>query len=308
MVRIVMVIGWLLGALLLTFIPSAYTLSGFIRRWTRFFKGPIVSRGKVVVVTGASSGIGRQIALEYGRRGAKLVLVARREHLLREVAELCKERGAEDAKIVPADLSREEDCKKMINFTVTTFGRLDILVNNAGTTISRFFEDAESPSEFRYVMNVDFWGNIHPTLHALKHLQRTKGQIVVTSSVAAYIPYPYLTFYTAAKGAIVNFYDTLRVESLLRKEVGITLAFPGFVKTELTEKEPPGHIPRWWPMISAETAAIAIVEAASERKRYVIVPGWYITSLFYRIFAPEVLTWLPQLLILKRWKTFLQKV
>ncbi|MCO5554138.1 hypothetical protein L7F22_007664 [Adiantum nelumboides] len=231
--------GWLFSALLLMLMPCAVTFSRLFRRGTRFLRGPLGARGKVVLITGASSGIGRHMALEYARRGAKLVLAARREHLLREVAEECTSSGALDVSIVLTDVSKEEDCRRMVNSAISTFGSLDILVNNAGTTHSSLFEEYTESREFRYVMSVDFWGNVYPTLHALEHLKQSKGHIVVTSSVAAYVPYPYLTIYTAAKGAIVNFYDTLRAETLLKNEIGITLALPGFVDTEMTRKEPP---------------------------------------------------------------------
>ncbi|KAI5077425.1 hypothetical protein GOP47_0007249 [Adiantum capillus-veneris] len=232
-------IGWMLSALVVMLMPCAYTLSRLLRWATRILQGPLVARGRVVLITGASSGIGRHMAFEYARRGAKLVLAARREHLLREVADLCTSFGAQGVSIVPTDVSKEEDCRRMVNSAISTFGGLDVLVNNAGTTHSSLFEEYTESSEFRYVMDVDFWGNVYPTLHALEHLKRSRGHIVVTASVAAYVPYPYLTMYTAAKGAIVNFYDTLRVESLLKNDIGITLALPGFVDTEMTQKEPP---------------------------------------------------------------------
>lgn len=237
------------------------------------------------------------MALEYAKRGAKLVLVARRENRLREVADECMDCGAKDAAVCRADISLPEDCKRIVDFALDTFGRLDILVNNAGAARSGLFEDYQDTNELKNTMAVDFWGNILPTYHALEHLRRTYGQIVVTDSVGAYVPYPRQAMYNAAKAAVLQFYETLRIEPL-GERVTITIAMPGFAQSEMTLGAPPGHIPKWWPMMPTQAAARRIVDAAVKRARYVIVPFWYWSWLPYRFLAPQLLEWPPRMFLL----------
>lgn len=145
-------------------------------------------------------------------------------------------------------------------------------------------------------MEVDFWGNVWPSIHALPHLRRSNGQIVVTASVGGYLTYPRQTFYNAAKAAVIQYYDTLRVE--VGQDIAITVVMPGFVVSEMTAGAPSGHIPRWWPMFGTVKAAKAIVSAAMARSRYLIVPRWYSAWLFFRIFAPEISDWSQRVLLL----------
>ncbi|CAM6014500.1 unnamed protein product [Sphagnum balticum] len=288
-----------IAVVLFLWLPAAIVVSR-VYKWVRSllpWKRRRIVKDNVVVITGASSGIGECLALEYADRGAKVVLAARRENRLREVAEKCMQRGARDAAFLKTDVSKLEDCEKLINFAVDTFGRIDILVNNAGSAAVAAFEEYPSIPEFQKILDVDFWGNIWPTKFALEHLRRTRGQIVVTCSVAAFVPYPKQSFYNAAKAALLNFYDTLRIEPI-GERVSITIALPGFVVSELTTKGPPGHIPKWWPMMETDEAARTIVQAAVEEKHYIIVPYWYIFNLFYRTFAPELLDWPPRVFLL----------
>jgi NADP-dependent 3-hydroxy acid dehydrogenase YdfG len=198
---------------------------------------PRVVKDKVVIITGASSGIGQCIALEYSKRGAKVVLAARRKEKLEEVQKLCLENGATDAAVCPTDVSSPDACENLVNFTLSTFGRVDVLVNNAGSADISAFEDYPDTKKFRKTVEVDFWGNILTTKFALEHLKQTRGQVVVTCSVGAFVPYPKQTFYNASKAALLSFYDTLRVEPI-GESVAITVALPGFIKSELTTTGP----------------------------------------------------------------------
>ncbi|KAJ7535463.1 hypothetical protein O6H91_12G035200 [Diphasiastrum complanatum] len=237
------------------------------------------------------------IALEYATRGAIVVLVARREHLLREVAAKCMANGARDAAICPADVSKQDECKRIVDFTISNFGKLDILVNNAGTAKSGLFAEQKNTDDVKAIMDLDFWGNTLTTKYALNQLRRVRGQVVVISSVAAFVPYPKQAIYNAAKSAIVQFYDTIRAEPV-GQDITITVVLPGFVESELTKGGPKDHIPSWWPMLSTPSAARAIVEAAVAGKRYHIVPFWYATWLPYKVFAPELLEWPPRMFLL----------
>ncbi|GLJ20756.1 hypothetical protein SUGI_0378250 [Cryptomeria japonica] len=283
---------------LLLMLPSAISFCKFLNLVNLILFGiPINVKGKVVLVTGASSGIGQCIAKEYAKRGAKLVLVARREHRLQEVAEECKVYGAEDALVCPADLTNPDDCKKIVDFTIASFGRLNILVNNAGIAGGSFFEEYKSSSQYKKILDTDFWGHVYTTHCAYEHLRRTKGQIIVTDSMTAFLPYPYLAVYSASKSALLNFFETLRIESI-GKPITITIAFPGFIHSELAALESPGKVPWWFPLMRTEDAAKAIVEAALRKKRQVITPSWYSAFLWWKLTIPEILEWIPRVFIL----------
>lgn len=284
-----------LSATLLLMLPSAISFSKLFRMF--FMTRPEPVRGKVVLITGASSGIGQHMAWEYAKRGANLVVVARRRNRLEEVAKECKAYGAQYAVVCPADLTKPQDCKRIVEFTISTFGRLDVLVNNAGTAGGSLFEEYENAAEYKRIVDIDFWGHVNTTHFALEHLQRRRGQIVVTSSMIAFLPFPFTTVYSAAKGALLNFFETLRIE-LISKSVTVTIASPGFIQSELTSREWPGKLPWWFPMARTEDAAREIVEAATRKERDVITPRWYSSLLWFRILCPEILEWVPRVFIL----------
>ncbi|EFJ04409.1 hypothetical protein SELMODRAFT_138761 [Selaginella moellendorffii] len=264
-------------------------------------------RGKVVVVTGATSGIGEKLSYEYASHGAKLILVGNQEGLLRDVAGKCQRIGAMDVRIVTADLGHEEECKRFVEETVHQFGRLDHLVNNAGIMHSYLFEEAVDVSSFQSIMDVTFWGSVYPTYYALPHLKRSGGKVVVNSSVSAWLPMPRLAIYNAAEAALLNLFDTLRVE--VGNSVGITIATPGWVESEITRGKfisaegehvtmpdlrdvTVGPVP----VTYAEECAKAIFSGTVRGARYVRVPSWYGVTLLYRIFAPELIEWTYRLL------------
>lgn len=292
------IIGWGVFVALLLFLPFAVIISNaynFIRSgpWTKYR----IVKDKVVIITGASSGIGQCIALEYAKKGAKLVLAARRKEKLEEVKQACLDNGARDASICPTDVSSPEACENLVNFTVDTFGRVDVLVNNAGSADISAFEDYPDTKRFRKDVEVDFWGNILTTRYALEHLRRTRGQIIVTCSVGAFVPYPKQAFYNASKAALLNFYDTLRVEPI-GESIAITVALPGFIKSELTTEGPKGHIPRWWPMMETADCAKMIVDAAMANRGWAVIPYWYSFNVLFRVFAPEMLEIPPRMFLL----------
>ncbi|KAG0566443.1 hypothetical protein KC19_7G064300 [Ceratodon purpureus] len=292
------IMGWGTFVVCLLFFPFAV----MINLGLSFFRSIVPSKyrivkDKVIIVTGASSGIGQCIAMEYAKKGAKLVLAARRKEKLEEVRQACLDNGARDASICPTDVSNPEACENLIKFTVDTYGRLDVLVNNAGSADICAFEEYEDTKKFRKTVEVDFWGNILTTRYALEHLRRTRGQIVVTCSIAAVVPYPKQSFYNASKAALLNFYDTLRVEPI-GQSVAITIALPGFIVSELTSNGPKGHIPRWWPMMKTEDCAKKIVDAALANNRWALVPFWYSFNVLFRVFAPELLEVPPRMFLL----------
>ncbi|OAY81938.1 11-beta-hydroxysteroid dehydrogenase-like 5 [Ananas comosus] len=260
---------------------------------------------KVVVITGASSAIGEQIAYEYARRKANLVLVARREHRLFGIRENCRVLGAKQVLIIAADVVKEEDCKRFISDTISYFGQLNHLVNTASLGHTFYFEEASDTSIFPHMMDINFWGNVYPTYVALPYLRQSRGRILVNASVESWLPMPRMSLYAAAKAAVTNFYESLRFE--VKDDVGITIATHGWVGSELSsgrimleegaemqwkeEREVPltgGHI---------EEFAKMMVAGACRGDAYVKNPSWYDIFLLYRVFAPDVLGWTFRLLL-----------
>ncbi len=168
-------------------------------------------KDKVVIITGASKGIGAELARQLAAKGAKLVLAARGEQELEAVAAECRKRGAEVI-AVRADVAIERDCQAVVAGAVTAFGRLDALVNNAGATMWARFEDVQDMSILERIMQVNYMGAVYCTHHALPFLRESKGLIVGISSLAGRTGVPTRTGYSAAKHAMTGFFDSLRIE------------------------------------------------------------------------------------------------
>lgn len=254
---------------------------------------------KVVLITGASSGIGEQIAYQYAKKRAMLALVARREGSLHDVAAKARDLGSPDVLVVPGDVARPEDCQAFVQATVEHFGRLDHLANNAGLENACWFEEMPDVADFKQVLAVNFWGTVHPTHYALPHLKKSGGKIFVNSSAAGVLAMPRMSFYNASKAAVLNFFETLRME--LHDEIGITIATPGWIESEMTKGK---HLSRegtvevdqdtrdaqvaLFPVVRAERCAEAIVDAVCRGRRHITVPLWYRALFLWRMFAPEV--------------------
>ncbi|KAI9079668.1 hypothetical protein K1719_038289 [Acacia pycnantha] len=255
--------------------------------------------GKVVLITGASSGIGEELAYEYARRGARLALVARREDILRSVLVKALQLGSPDAIIIPADVSNIQDSQRFVDQTISHFGQLDHLVNNAGIIQARMFEEfSEKLSDLAPIMDVNFWGSVYATHFALPHLRKSRGKIVVISSVAAWLQTPRLSFYNASKAAIVSFFETLRAE--LGADIGITIATPGMIKSKMTADEilSQTHVKRV-PAESAERCAKAIIKSTCRGDMYLTEPSWTRTNVWFKWFFSGAVEWCFHLLLVK---------
>ncbi|CAA3024105.1 11-beta-hydroxysteroid dehydrogenase-like 5 [Olea europaea subsp. europaea] len=261
---------------------------------------------KVVVITGASSGIGEQIAYEYAKRQVNLVLIARREHRLRGISENARRLGSRHVLIMAADVVKEDDCRRFINETIKYFGHVDHLVNTASLGHTFYFEDATDTSVFPILMDINFWGNVYPTYVALPYLRQTSGRIIVNASVENWLPLPRMSLYSAAKSALVNFYETLRFE--VKDEVGITIATHGWIGTEMTRGKfmvEEGAEMQWKEEREVhvsggpvEEFAKLIVSGACRGDPYVKYPSWYDVFFLYRVFAPKVLYWTLRFLLI----------
>ncbi|KAK9066391.1 hypothetical protein SSX86_013713 [Deinandra increscens subsp. villosa] len=263
---------------------------------------PEVVSGKVVLITGASSGIGEHLAYEYASRGACLALSARREDRLREVADRCRHIGSPDVIVIRADVSNAHDCKRMVDQTVHHFNRLDHLVNNAGISQMCLLEEANDITNLRPVMDINFWGSVYTTKFAAPHLRNCGGKIIVLSSAASWIPLPRMSLYNASKAALAQFYETMRVE--FGSEVKITIVTPGFIESELTQGKFLSHEGKMVvdydardmqvnlsPVGKVEGTARAIVKQALRGERYVTEPAWMKMSYVWKVLWPEAVEW-----------------
>jgi NAD(P)-dependent dehydrogenase (short-subunit alcohol dehydrogenase family) len=185
---------------------------------------------RVVVVTGASAGIGAELARQFAAAGARLALAARDESRLEAVAAECRAAGAETL-VVRTDVGEEQSCKAMVDAVVAHFGRLDILVNNAGIGASGLFEETTDLSVFERVMRINFHGTVWCTAYALPHLLRSRGQVVGISSLTGLTGVPKRTAYGATKHAMAGFFDALRIEMAGR--IAVTVIYPSFVLSDL---------------------------------------------------------------------------
>ncbi|XVF54723.1 hypothetical protein PTKIN_Ptkin05aG0204000 [Pterospermum kingtungense] len=291
-------------------LPPYYLFKSFLFILNSIFSENLA--GKVVIITGASSGIGEHLAYEYGRRGARLALTARREKSLQEVADRARDLGSPDVITIRADVSKVDDCRRLVEETVNHFGRLDHLVNNAGMNLICMFEDAPPDmSNFRAVMDTNFWGSVYTTRFAVPHLRNSKGKIVVMSSAASWMNDPRLSVYNASKAALVAFFGTLRIE--LWNDVKITIVTPGFIESEITKgkhysKEGKMEVEQDMrdvqvslvPVGSASGCAEAIVNSACRGDRYLTQPSWFSVTYLWKVFFPEVIEWSYRLFYLSR--------
>ena len=185
---------------------------------------------KVAVVTGASSGIGRAIARELAERGAIVVLASRNESALSALmSELIRNGGT--AMAFPTDVSDEEQCKSLIEGTVSAFGKIDILVNNAGISMRANFLDA-GVDVLKKIMNTNFWGTVYCTKFALPYILKQKGSIVGISSICGITPLPGRTGYVASKHAMNGFLESLRLENCT-DGLHVMLVHPGFTSSNI---------------------------------------------------------------------------
>lgn len=230
-------------------------------------------KNKVVVITGASSGIGRALAKEFALLGAKLSLGARR---IEKLNELRDELPETEMLICKTDVSSEDDCRLLMEETIRKYGQIDVLINNAGISMRALFEEAEL-DVIRQLMDVNFYGTVYCTKYALPHLLKTKGSLVGIISIAGYVGLPGRTGYSASKFAIRGFLDTIRIENL-KKGLHVLVAAPGFTASEVRkvaltgDGSQQGETPRdESKMMTAEECAQHIVRAIQKRRRSLIL-------------------------------------
>lgn len=230
---------------------------------------------KVVIITGASSGIGRALALEYAQRGYALALAARNIDALRAMLPL-PGTAAGDVLCSETDVSIESDCKRLVQATIEKFGHIDVLINNAGISMRALFRDVNL-DVIRRLMDVNFWGTVYCTYHALPWLLESKGTVAGVISVAGHIGLPGRTGYSASKYAVRGFLDALRTENL-KTGLHVLVVAPGFTATNIRSAAltangtTQGSTPRdEGRMMTAEEVAQRIAKAVEKRKNSLIL-------------------------------------
>ena len=250
--------------------------------------------GKSIVLTGASSGIGRALALALAKQRARLALAARDTKMLDAVAGECRALGAE-ALVVPTDVSDPASAAALVKTSASAFGGIDALVNNAGISMMARFDEVSDLSLFESLMRVNYLGCVYLTHHALPHLKASRGQIVAVASLAGLTGVPTRTGYAASKHAVIGFYDSLRIE-LAGTGVGITVIAPDFVVSEIHRRSigPDGRPVGTSPMqeariMTAEECAALTVRAMERRQRLAILSARGRWGRFARLIAPGLI-------------------
>ena len=190
--------------------------------------------GKTIVITGASDGIGAELARQLSPDGPNLVLAARRLDALEQVGSQCRARGAR-VTCITADVSSDADCQRLIGSTLTAYGGLDVLVNNAGISMHARFDEIQDFSTFERLWRVNCLGTVLCTRYAYPHLVASRGLVVGVSSLAGKTGVPARTTYCASKFAQTGFLEALRVEAA-EKGVAVLIAYPGVVATEIRRR------------------------------------------------------------------------
>ncbi len=230
-------------------------------------------KGKVIIITGASSGIGKALAIRALGEGALLAVGARN---VTSMQEYTKMHDPSVYLVVRTDVSQDTDCRELIEKTLEKFGRIDVLINNAGISMRALFADVEL-SVLEKLMDVNFWGAVRCTKYALPHLLLTNGSVVGVSSIAGYRGLPARTGYSASKFALQGFLEALRTENL-KTGLHVLTACPGFTSSNIRKTalagdgSMQGESPRAEDqMMSAEEVAGQIFRAIEKRKRTLIL-------------------------------------
>ena len=233
---------------------------------------------KNIIITGASEGIGRALALALAPQHPHLVLAARTESRLKEIAVECEQRGATTC-VVPTDVTDRQACQRLIQQAVERFGELDVLVNNAGMSMWTKLEDVSDLSIFDHLMKVNYLSSVYCTKFALPYLKQSKGRLVALASVAGLTGVPTRTGYSASKHAMIGFFESLRIE-LAATGVTVTIVAPDYVQSEIhrrslgTHGQPVGEDPvNQETFLTAEACATMIVKAMEKRQR-LLMTSW----------------------------------
>ncbi len=233
-------------------------------------------RENVVVLTGASQGIGREVALQLADQGAWLALAARNREKLEAVAAECERRGGR-AQVIPTDVTDPAQCQALVAQTLAAYGRIDTLINDAGISALGRFDELQDLAVIERIIRVNYLGSVYCTFYALPYLKQTRGRLVAIISLSGKWGLPRVSGYAASKHAMAGFFDSLRVE-LAGSGVTVTTIYPGFVATGTRELKSM--------VMPVETCARLIVQAAGQRRRELVMTALGRLGLWVRLIAP----------------------
>lgn len=253
-----------------------------------------VFQENVIIITGASFGIGKQLALQLADHRAWLSITARNAEKLEEVSKQCSQRGGRVI-AMPTDIADQSQCQNLIERTVAEYGRIDTLINNAGIGLVSRFDELQDLCLFEKVIQINFFGSVYCTYYALPYLKKNQGRLVGVSSLRGKFPSATADGYGASKHAMAGFFDSLRIE-LTNSGISVTMIYPGWVSTgissralradgnitgEISEHEK-GAMP-------VDTCARIIIHAVAKRKREVVMTFQGKFGLWLRLLAPRVI-------------------
>jgi short-subunit dehydrogenase len=249
--------------------------------------------GKVVLITGASSGIGKACAFEFAKRGAKVVLGARNTNELSAIVDLISKDGGV-AVGCHLDVTNQESCKSFVEYALSTYGNIDVLINNAGISMRAIFEDLDL-NVIRKLMDVNFWGTVYCTKYALPALLQSKGSVIGVSSIAGFMGLPGRTGYSSSKFAMNGFLETLRVETL-KQGLHVMVVAPGFTASNVRlnalnqDGQKQGETPREESkMMTSEEVAHRIANGIERKKRTLVMTLVGKVTVFLSKIAPALL-------------------
>ncbi|CAG8509392.1 26574_t:CDS:2 [Gigaspora margarita] len=214
--------------------PFLYLFDLYARHQRHKLAQPWSANDKVILITGASSGIGRSLAHVFSKQGSNLILCARREDYLINVANECRDHGATRVITVKCDVTNENDVSNLIKTVEDSFDKLDCVILNAGVTMGERFENIDYQI-IKDIMDVNYFGSTNVAYKALNLLKKTKGsRIVVVDSLAGVIPLPLRSGYCGSKFALRGFFETLQIE-VWEHEIFVIMTYPGIVATNINE-------------------------------------------------------------------------
>jgi len=232
-------------------------------------------KDKVVIITGATSGIGEACAGIFGKEGAKIVITGRNQVKLDNTLVKLQKEGITCFGIL-ADAGVEADNRKIADESIEKYGRIDVLINNAGISMRALFEDLDM-EVFRKVMDTNFWGTVYATKYCLPEILKNKGSIIGISSINGFRGTPARTAYTASKFAMNGFFESLRTE-VMKRGVHVLVVCPGFTASNIrnialtADGSSQGESPREeGKMMSAEEVAVEILTATKKKKRDLVL-------------------------------------
>jgi short-subunit dehydrogenase len=250
--------------------------------------------GRRIILTGASEGIGRALALGLAAQKARLVLAARDASRLETLARECRAAGGE-AHAVPTDVANAQDCEWLIAEAMRALGGIDVLVNNAGITMWSRFDALTDLDVFERLLEVNYLAPVRLTSLALPHLKESRGLMVAVASLAGLTGVPERTAYAGSKHALVGFCDSLRIE-LAGSGVDVCVVAPDFVVTETHKRamgpdgQPLGHSPMQQAKImTAAQCAARIVRGIDRRERLVLMTARGRLGRWLKLIAPSMI-------------------